>query len=99
MRLNSEYSKIIVNRILSLCKSRRITINTLANMSGVSQSTLDNLINGRTFNPRTKTLHKIALAFSMTLSEFLDFKELNDYCFDDNSDDDFEFFDDENRCS
>lgn len=44
--MDKEYSKIIVNRILSLCKSRRITINTLANMSGVSQSTLDNLING-----------------------------------------------------
>ncbi|HIZ16186.1 MAG TPA: helix-turn-helix domain-containing protein [Firmicutes bacterium] len=92
--MDKEYSKIIVNRILLLCKNRHITINTLATMSGVSQSTLDNLINGRTFNPRTKTLHKIAMAFSMTLSEFLDFKELNDYCFDDNSDD--EIMEDDN---
>ena len=35
------------------------------------------------FNPTVKTLHKIALCFSMTLSEFLDFPELNDYSFDD----------------
>jgi len=28
------------------------------------------------------TLHKIALAFGMTLSEFLDFDELNNYSFD-----------------
>ncbi len=97
--MDRNYSRIIVDRILSLCKARHITINTLSNMSGVSQSTLDNLINGKTFNPRTKTLHKIALAFSMTLSEFLDFKELNDYCFDDNSDDDIDLFEKEDRCS
>ncbi len=28
------------------------------------------------------TLHKLAIAFNMTLSEFLDFDELNDYSFD-----------------
>ena len=27
------------------------------------------------------TLHKIALAFNMTLAEFLDFPELNEYSF------------------
>ena len=55
-------------------------------MSGVSHSTLDNLINRNTFNPRIKTLHKIATAFSLTVAEFLDFTELNDYSFDDESD-------------
>lgn len=56
-------------------------------MSGVSQSTLDNLVNGRTFNPRIRTLHRIALAFSMTVAEFLDFDLLNDYSFEDLLDD------------
>ena len=51
-------------------------------MSGINQSTLDNLINGRSFNPTIRTLHKIALAFGMTVSEFLDFPELDDYSFD-----------------
>ena len=32
---------------------------------------------------RGMPLHKIALAFNMTLSEFLDFKELNAYSFED----------------
>ncbi len=80
--MDREYSQIIVNRILALCKSRGITINGLANMSGINQSTLDNLINGRSFNPTIRTLHKIALAFGMTVSEFLDFPELDDYSFD-----------------
>ena len=52
-------------------------------MSGVKQSTLDNIVRGLTVNPRVKTLHKIAHAFNMTLSEFLDFEELNSYCFED----------------
>ena len=37
-------------------------------------------------NPKAKTLHKIAIAFNMTLSEFLDYPELNSYCFEDDSD-------------
>ena len=79
-----EYSDIYVNRIRSLCKQRGIAINKLATMSGVNQSTLDNIVRGITKDPRAKTLHKIAIAFNMTLSEFLDFDELNNYSFDDN---------------
>ena len=81
-----EYSEIYVKRIRELCKKRGIAINRLATMSDVKQSTLDNIVRGLTKNPRIKTLHKIALAFNMTLSEFLDFNELNDYCFDDDID-------------
>lgn len=60
-----------------------MAINKLATMSGVKQSTLDNIVQGNTKNPRVDTLHKIAIAFNMTLAEFLDFKELNEYSFDD----------------
>ena len=81
-----EYSEIYVKRIKSLCKQRGIAINKLATMSGVNQSTLDNIVRGITKDPRVKTLHKVAIAFNMTLAEFLDFDELNDYSFDDDSD-------------
>ena len=76
-----------VRRIRQLCKERGIAINKLAAMSGINQSTIDNIVRGLTKNPRVMTLHKIAIAFNMTLSEFLDFKELNDYSFDDQSED------------
>lgn len=82
-----KYSKIYIRRIRTLCKERGIAINKLATMSDVKQSTLDNIIRGLTKNPRVKTLHKIALAFNMTLSEFLNFDELNEYSFDDDSED------------
>ena len=78
-----EYSEIYIKRIRKLCKDRGIAINKLATMSDVKQSTLDNIVRGLTKNPQVKTLHKIAIAFNMTLSEFLDFEELNDYSFDD----------------
>ena len=82
-----EYSDLYVKRIRQLCNDRGIAINKLATMSDVKQSTLDNIVRGLTKNPRVKTLHKIALAFSMTLPEFLDFPELNNYSFDDDSED------------
>ena len=78
-----EYSDIIIKRIRSLCAERGIAINKLATMSDVKQSTLDNIVRGLTKNPRIITLHKLAIAFNMTLSEFLDFDELNDFSFDD----------------
>lgn len=78
-----DYSEVYVKRIKSLCKQRGIAINKLATMSDVKQSTLDNIVRGLTKNPRVKTLHKLAIAFNMTLAEFLDFDELNDYSFED----------------
>lgn len=85
--ISVEYSDIYVRRIRKLCKERGIAINKLATMSDVKQSTLDNIVRGLTKNPRVKTLHKLALAFNMTLAEFLDYDELNEYSFDDETDD------------
>ena len=80
-----EYFELYVKRIRQLCKVRGLAINKLATMNDVKQSTLDNIVRGLTKNPRVKTLHKIALAFNMTLAEFLDFEELNEYSFDDDT--------------
>ena len=77
------YSGLYVNRIRDLCQKRGFSINKLATMSNIKQSTLDNIVRGLTKNPGAKTLHRIALAFNMTLAEFLDFNELNDYSFED----------------
>lgn len=76
------YAEIIVERIRSLCKKRGLSITKLASMSGIRQSTLDNIVRGISKNPRIMTLHKIANAFGMTVSEFLDIKELNEFSFE-----------------
>ena len=80
------YSEVYANRIRSLCKQHGITLNRLATLSGLKQSTIDNIIHGRSRNPKAKTLHKIANTFNMTLSEFLDCPELNDYYLEDDDD-------------
>ena len=47
---------------------------------------VDYIIHGASKNPKVRTLHKIANTFNMTLSEFLDFPELNEYPLDDEDD-------------
>ena len=77
------YSKVITKRILTLCNERKITVNKLATLSGMKQSTLDNIIKGNTKSPGLRTLHRISQGFEMTLSELLDFPEMNETLLDD----------------
>lgn len=77
------YSDAIIKRLTNLCSERDITINKLANLSGITQSTVDNLMRGKTKNPKLKTLHKLAIGLNMTVSELLDFYEMNETAFDD----------------
>ena len=81
-----DYASLYIDRIRSLCRKRGITINKLATMSGVKQSTLDNIVRGQTKNPRVKTLHKLAIGLNVTLAELVDFSALNEYSFEDDTD-------------
>ena len=80
------YSELYALRIKQLCKKQGITINRLATLAGLKQSTIDNIIHGASKNPKVRTLHKIAVVFGMTLSEFLDYPELNEYYIDEEDD-------------
>ena len=77
------YSEIITNRILDLCQRDNITVNKLATLSGITQSTIDNIIKGNTKSPGLRTLHRISQGFGMTLAELLDFPEMNETLIDD----------------
>lgn len=77
------YSDAIIKRLSNLCSERNITINKLATLSGITQSTVDNLMKGKTKNPKLKTLHRLAIGLNMTVSELLDFSEMNEEKFDD----------------
>ena len=58
-------------------------MNELFKRSGVGQSTLQIIVNGRSLNPKVQTLHKIAIVFNRIVAEFLDFSELNEFSFED----------------
>ncbi len=77
------YSQAIIKRLTELCSEKNITINKLATLSGITQSTVDNLMRGKTQNPKLKTLHKLAIGLDMTVSELLDFPEMNETIFED----------------
>ncbi len=77
------YSDAIIKRLTQLCTDKNITVNKLATLSGITQSTVDNLIKGKTKNPKLKTLHKLAVGLDMTVSELLNFPEMNETAFDD----------------
>ena len=75
------YSDAIIKRLTDLCVERGITTNKLATLSGITQSTLNSMMRGETKNP--KPLRKIAMGFNMTVSELLDFPEMNEMEFED----------------
>lgn len=77
------YSDVIIKRLTQLCEERKITVNKLATLSGITQSTVDNLMKGKTSNPKLKTLHKLSVGLDMTVSELLDFPEMNETAFED----------------
>lgn len=77
------YSEAIIKRLTELSKERKIKVNKLATLSGITQSTVEDLMKGTTKNPKLKTLHKLATGLDMTVSELLDFKEMNESQFDD----------------
>lgn len=77
------YSDVIRKRLTQLCDERKITVNKLSTLAGITQSTVENVIKGKTKNPKLKTLHKLAIGLNMTVSQLLDFPEMNETAFDD----------------
>ena len=59
-------------RILELCKERGITVNKLAILSGVTQSTLNNIISGRNNSVTVSTLKKLCDGLEVSITEFFD---------------------------
>ena len=57
-------------RILSLCEERNITINRLGILSGVTQSTLNNIMSGRNHTTTVATIKKLCDGLNIAVDEF-----------------------------
>lgn len=57
-------------RILELCETRGMTVNKLATVSGVTQSTLNNIVSGRNNSTTIATLKKLCDGFEISIIEF-----------------------------
>lgn len=59
-------------RIVELCNERKIAINALANLSGVSPSTLYSMLNEKSQNPGVVSIKKLCDGLEISLREFFD---------------------------
>ena len=64
-------------RILSLCKENNITVNKLATICGITQSTLNNIVGGRNNSTTVSTVKKICDGLEITLGEFFSTEEFD----------------------
>ena len=60
----------VANRIIQLCNQKSIAINALANLSGISPSTLYSVLNEKSQNPGIVTIKKLCDGLDISLREF-----------------------------
>lgn len=57
-------------RIIQLCQERKISFNKLSHMSGVTQSTVNNIISGRNNSTTVSTVKKLCDGLGITITDF-----------------------------
>ena len=62
----------VAKRILALCEDRGIAVNALANLSGVSPSTIYSMLNEKSQNPGVVSLKKICDGLDISIRDFFD---------------------------
>lgn len=60
----------VKERILELCRERDISINKLCTMSGVTQSTVNNIVSGRNRSVTISTIKKLCDGLDMPIENF-----------------------------
>ena len=63
-------SEAVKERILELCYEHNISINKLCSMSGVTQSTVNNIISGRNRSATVSTIKKLCDGPGITIEDF-----------------------------
>lgn len=59
-------------RIAQLCQQRGLTLNGLARVCGMTQSTLNNILSGRNNSTSISTIQKICDGLEMDMADFFD---------------------------
>lgn len=62
----------VANRILELCSERKITVNKLSTISGVTQSTVNDIVNHKAKNIGIVTIKKLCDGLDITITDFFD---------------------------
>ena len=67
-----DVGQAVRERIAELCEEKHITVNKLANISGITQSTLNNIMSGRNNSTTISTIQKICDGLEITVTDFFD---------------------------
>jgi transcriptional regulator with XRE-family HTH domain len=78
VRNMSVVKEAVVQRLKSICKDRGIAANELANLSGVTPSTVYSLLYPERKNASITTIKILCDGLDMTLSEFFSSPEFDD---------------------
>lgn len=62
----------VAMRIIELCNERNIATNALANVSGVSPSTVYSMLNEKSQNPGVVSIKKLCDGLEISLRDFFD---------------------------
>ena len=62
----------VAKRIVELCNERNIATNALANIAGVSPSTVYSMLNEKSQNPGVVSIKKLCDGLEISLREFFD---------------------------
>ncbi|MBQ7756580.1 MAG: helix-turn-helix transcriptional regulator, partial [Oscillospiraceae bacterium] len=65
-------SQAVAERIIELCKERNITVNKLSTISGVTQSTVNDIVNHRARNIGVVTIKKLCDGLEISITEFFE---------------------------
>lgn len=60
----------VKERILELCRERNISVNKLSILSGVTQSTLNNIVSGRNHSTTISTIKKLCDGLDISIEDF-----------------------------
>ena len=58
------------DRILELCREHDISINKLSSISGITQSTVNNIVSGRNNSTTISTIKKLCDGLGITIQDF-----------------------------
>lgn len=62
----------VAERIRALCRERGLAVNALANLSGVSPSTIYSMLNEKSQNPGVITIQKLCDGLEISVRDFFD---------------------------
>lgn len=65
-------SEAVTKRLLELCSERGLTINKLCTLSGVTQSTVSDIVNRNTSNAGIATIKKLCDGLEISIRAFFD---------------------------